>query len=522
MTNDQLQQQQRLVAALREPAVWPDGTATVTVRETHISWIFLAGVHAWKLKKAVDFGFLDYSTLDRRRESCAKEVRLNRRTAPMIYLGVAAVTGTPEAPVIDGPGAPLDHLVKMRRFDEAQLLSRRLDRGALGEDHLARLAGRLAEFQDGAEPAAPDSPWGTPATVWHFVQENFDQIRAAHGPDRDVDAVAAWSRACFAALAPRIDARRESGRVRDGHGDLHLNNIVLVDDEPVPFDCIEFNDALRIIDVMSDLAFLFMDLQHRERPDLATFVLNEWLFHSGDYAGVALLRFFAAYRAMVRAKVAALRLAQTGAATGEPASAETEYRRYVTLAREYTTPPRPQLVITRGLSGSGKSTLARQLLRHWPAIHLRSDVERKRLFGLDMLARSDSALAAGIYTPQATAHTYDRLRALAGDLLDAGWPVLVDATFLDPAQVANFRALATARGVPFSVLDLRAPPETLRARVQQRMQAARDASEADRRVLEHQLEGYRPLPPETPGLIAVDTGEAVDAAALAARLAGTC
>jgi len=515
-----LEQQARLVAALRDPAVWPHPAETIGVRETHISWVLLVGDFAYKLKKAVDFGFLDYSTLAKRQAQCERELTLNRRLAPELYLAVIPITGTVDAPRPDGAGEAIEYLVKMRRFDEAMLFSRLLERSRLDDALMARLAQTIAGFQCDAQRAASGSPFGAPDTVWHFVEENFTQIAEALGSaeERALQDLADWSRTRFEALTPYIQQRQRDGYVRDGHGDLHLNNLVLIDDRPMPFDCIEFNDRLRTIDVMNELAFLYMDLQARGHPELATWLLNEWLFRSGDYGGVRLLRFFAAYRAMVRAKVAALRLRQTDLDAGERAAQIREYRDYVALAHEYTREGSPRLVITHGLSGSGKSTLVHRLLAHWPAIHLRSDVERKRLYGLAMDAKSDSAVAGGIYTAEATERTYARLAELAGLLLEAGWPVVVDATFLDAGRRAAFRQLARERNVPFTVLDLQATADVLRARVRRRQALSQDPSEADVRVLEHQLAGYRPIPASEPDVLRIDASGEFDVAGLAEKL----
>jgi len=521
MSELDLDDQTRLVKALQDPTLWSPPVDKVQVRETHISWVLLAGEYAFKLKKAVDFGFLDYSTLEKRRWQCEREVTLNRRTAPMLYLNVLPVSGSPERPRPGDPAAPIDYLVKMRRFDENRLLARLVERGELDDGHMQRLARAIATFQERAAAVPAESEWGTPETVWHFVAENFTKIRTALGrSETALDNVEHWSRARFAALSPQIRRRREEGFVRDGHGDLHLNNIVLIDSEPVPFDCIEFNDALRFIDVINELAFLLMDLQSRQRKDLAAWLLNDWLFIRGDYAGVPLLRFFIVYRAMVRAKVAALRLAQPDLSPPARADTQAEYQAYLQMAEAGTQPQPVRLVITHGLSGSGKSTLVHRLLGHWPAIHLRSDVERKRLFGLPMEARSDSAVAGGIYTAEATDRTYARLADLARTLLAAGWPVVVDATFLDPSRRAAFRRLAETLYIPFTVLDLTAPPAVLRKRIRQRLAHARDASEADLEVLAHQLEQVQPPGPDEPDVLRLDTTRPIDLQELARYLAG--
>jgi len=499
MTELDLSQQTRLLARLQDAARFDHPVTAFELIETHISFVLLTGPCAYKIKKAVNFGFLDYSSLAKRHQQCREELRLNRRTAPQLYLEVVAIGGPLSDPQ---PGAStniIEYAVKMRQFDQAALFSRLLARGRLDAGLIEALAQQVADFHQRVAPVEPDSAFGTPATVWHFVAENFRQIREQHvaaGIASLLDHVEDWSRQRFGELEPLLQQRRSDGLVRDCHGDLHLNNIVLLDGQPLLFDCIEFNPALRCIDIISEIAFLVMDLEEHDEAGLANLCLNRWLMETGDYAGLRLLRFYQCYRAMVRAKVAALRLAQTPAATPEHQQARQAVQDYLELASRYTRPGKPCLLITHGLSGCGKTWFSRRLLQQLPLIHLRSDVERKRLFGLRPTERSDSAVGGGIYTPEATARTYQRLAELSELLLASGFTVLVDATFLDPARRRRFRQLAARHDAPFHILSLEAEAAVLRERLRQRARAAHDASEADLAVLEQQLAHYSPLDAE--------------------------
>ncbi len=488
--------QQRLIRALRDPGRYPHTVKTVRVLETHISWVLLAGRHAYKIKKAVDLGFLDFTTLDARHRCCEEEIRLNRRLAPQLYLDVTTIGGRPEAPRLDGRPA-IEYAVRMRRFATHRRMDRLLARGQLLAEHIDRLAETIARFHAGLPPAPADASYGTPQAVHAPALQNFDQLAPLldAADQAPLARLRAASEAEFAAAASLIGERREQGWVRECHGDLHLGNVVLIRDAPTPFDGIEFNAGLRWIDVISEVAFLVMDLDHHGRADLGWRFLDGYLQLTGDYAGVGVLRHYLAYRAMVRAKVAAIRARQPGTPPAAAAAALRECRAYLAQTAATLTRRRPLLVITHGLPGSGKTTVAGEALQRLPAIRLRSDVERKRLHGLAPLQDSRAAVGTGMYGTETTRRTYASLQELARGLLAAGHSVVVDAAFLKRAERDRFHAMADAMGTPFAILDVRADPAVLRRRVMLRQAHGQDASEADLQVLETLLAAHEPLTP---------------------------
>jgi aminoglycoside phosphotransferase family enzyme/predicted kinase len=489
--------------------------------ETHISWVVLAGDYAYKFKKPLDLGFLDFSTLEKRRAACEDEVRLNRRLAPGLYIDVLAITGTPDDPSMGGNGPAIEYAVRMRRFDRACELDRLLAADALPVERIDELARLVARFHDTLPPATAEGPHGTPQVALANADANFEHVlELEHAPDivGRITALRRWTQSEHARVAPRMTRRLREGWVRECHGDLHLANMVLHENEVVVFDCIEFNPALRWIDVMAEIAFTVMDLRHRGRLDYAQRFLNDYLEASGDYAGLAVLRFYLVYRAMVRAKIAAIRAPQeTSAATR--ARSHAEFRAYLTLAEVIANPEPPAMVITCGPSGSGKSHLAAKLACTGEWIRIRSDVERRRLSGLDAGQRSGAGLGAGMYAAPMGRRTYARLLDLAHIVVKAGFPVIVDATFLARTQRDAFRALAASLGVPFAILKPRAPVAVMRERVVARADAGGDASEATVAVLERQLAQAQPLAADEEALaVEFDNRGSVDVARLAAAV----
>ncbi len=487
--------QQRLAAALRDPASFGPECSSVRVIETHISWVYLTGAYAWKVKKAVDFGFLDFTSLESRRRYCEDELRLNRRTAPQLYLDVVPIAGSVERPVVGGAGPVLEWMLKMREFSQDALLSALLARGALAPAHVDELAAAVARFHGGAARAPADQPWGSAGEVLDVALANFAELRPRIDDPAnlaDLDALEVWTRREHAARGATWASRRAAGLVRECHGDLHLGNIALVDDEVTLFDCIEFNERMRWIDVVSDIAFTVMDLQHRGRRDLAQRFLNAYLERTADYSGLAVLPYYLVYRAMVRAKVAGLRAAQVSPGDA-PSAALADCRVHLDLARNDAEAGSPAIVITRGLSGSGKTTLSQSLLERIGALRLRSDVDRKRLLGLPAGARTGADIDAGIYAADANRATYARLLALARTIVAAGRIALVDAAFLSRWQRDAFRALADELDVPLVIVEFVASEATLRRRITERSAAGNDASDADLSVLVQQLRRQDPL-----------------------------
>lgn len=461
-----------LIQALHRPACYGHPVQKIELVETHISWVFLTGAYAYKIKKPLNLGFLDFSTLEKRRYFCEEELRLNRRLAPSLYLEVVPVTGSSSAPVLGGAGEVIEYAVKMIQFPEAARLDRMLARAELRPEHVDLLSRELADFHGRIAVAGANRPFGDPEHVLEPVTQNFTQIRPRietrdQAPLRRLEI---WSAMSFGELRKIFETRKRQGFIRECHGDAHLSNMVWLDDRVTLFDCLEFSDNLRWIDVMSELAFLVMDLDDRQRSDLARRALNAYLENTGDYGGLVVLRFYQVYRALVRAKVACIRLGQSGLGDKDKAAARGEYRSYVGLAERYTQPPPPALLITHGLSGSGKTWLSQHLLESLDAIRVRSDIERKRLHGLAPGARSDSGIDSGIYSSDASRRTYAHLAELATMILRAGHTVIVDAAFLRRAQRDQLHAVAKQEQARFVMLDMRTPENILRERLLQRGQ----------------------------------------------------
>jgi aminoglycoside phosphotransferase family enzyme/predicted kinase len=490
-----LPRQRQLVAALHSAERYPHAARGIRMKETHISWVLLAGRYAYKIKKALNLGFLDFSTLEARRFYCAEELRLNRRLAPRLYLDVMAIGGSPESPVLGGEPA-IEYAVRMRRFAQSLLMDSMLTRGRVMPAHIDQLAATVAQFHIGLPPTPPDSPYCAPDAPQTPVRQNFAQLLPLLSTADDLamlESVRQASAREFEAHAPLFRQRAMHGCVRECHGDLHLGNIVLLDDTPTPFDGIEFNASLRWIDVINEAAFLVMDLLQRGQPQLAWRFLNAYLEATGDYAGVGVLRFYLSYRAVVRAKVAAIRAGQPDVPQKEVKQAWATCRSHLALAHDCLLRRRPALIITHGLPGCGKTTFAQIMLERLGAIRIRSDVERKRLFNLASLADSHAQTGLDIYSEKATHRTYERLHELARDLLAAGFPVIVDAAFLRHAEREYFRALAKDMAVPFVIASLEVDTAILVQRLALRHSRGNDASEADYSVLQTLQAAQEPL-----------------------------
>ena len=510
-TLDGPQARAAFVAAMQTPAPYAGAhevSPTVRLVETHVSWVFLTGPFAYKVKKPLHLDFLDYSTAARREHFCHEELRLNRRHAPDLYVDVVGIGGSAQAPrVAAANGAFFEHALRMKQFDPSQELAHRLQRDDVTREEIAGLATDLARMHAIAQRASAEAAHGHPDTVHRFTRDNFDEIArvlaagagepAADDDERSMSACRALLddlrpqlEAGFAHLRETLEWRRLAGFVRECHGDLHCGNVVRWDGRLVAFDGLEFDPALRFIDVASDVAFLTMDLGVRGRPDLRHALLDAWTAASGDYAAMELLPYFEPYRALVRAKVAGLRVRQSGEARTESRRA---MERYLAWAHEHARPKRPLMLVMAGLSGSGKTWFARRLACACNALHLRSDVERKRLAGLAPLADSRSPPDGGIYTREFGARTYDRLRECASSCLRGGLHVIVDAANLRRHERATFVQLARDARAEVRLVHCDAPLDTLRQRVAARRAEDADASEATVELLDRQPGYWEPL-----------------------------
>ena len=480
-----------LLAALHQAATYAHPCREIAHLETHISRVFLAGDYAYKLKKPVDFGFLDFTTLEKRRAACAEEVRLNARLAPDFYLGVVPVcqneSGYRVRPQGCVPGeTEVEVLVYMRRFPQEGLLDHLAMVGQLSPDLMTGIAQQLARFHAAAGRGPEIDRFGGVDSVRTPVAQNFDQTRAYIG--RTVSAATharlrAWSEEFLRDHAALFAGRVRAGKIVDGHGDLHLRNMCKLDGRVLIFDCIEFNPALRAGDVMNDIAFLIMDLDHRALSAHANRFLNEYLEQTRDYAGLKLLDFYRVYRACVRAKVMSF---ESDTTLADRRALEQEAASYFDLAEQTLAPRAPGLLITCGVSGSGKTTLARLAAGVLDAVMVRSDALRKHLAGIPLTRRGDQS-GDDIYTPAMTGRTYAALLQHAREVIASGRWVILDAVYGKQLERTAASALARELGVPFGILYCQAPHTELKHRLNRRVAEGHDISDATVVVLEQQL-----------------------------------
>ncbi len=494
----------RLIDALKHPQAYPHPVTEVELKQTPISWVLLAGDHAYKIRRPAKLGFVDFSTLESRRHDCFEELRLNRRFAPQLYEAVVPIFDEGHRIVIGAPdaaGEAIEYAVRMQRFPADQELSSLLAHDAVTADELKRFGFDLAAIHERL-----DAHGEVPEAV-AVVRQNARELRQVRPDDDAIAAVLEWIEREWRRIGDVAMQRIARGRVRECHADLHAANIVRLGGELTAFDCLEFDASLRRIDVASDIAFLFMDLQALGRRPLAYAFLNAWLEASGDYEAVVLLRFFAVHRALVRAKVATL--------TRNATLAEC----YGQLATALTQPAPATLTITCGLSGSGKTWLSERAMVAQAAIRIRSDVERKRLAGL----RADQSSAGStLYTPQFNERVYDHLLQSARTMLESGESVIVDAAFLRRDERERFRRLATELRTAFRILHCIAPRTELRSRIEARSRAGADASEADVAVMERQHQWWEAFSDdESPHVIEVRTAEADSVARALAEPGGS-
>ncbi|SFK52605.1 hypothetical protein SAMN05216302_100873 [Nitrosomonas aestuarii] len=515
--------QPELIKSLMQPDVYHHPVKNIQLIETHISWVILTGDFAYKIKKPCNLGFLDFSSLQKRRFFCNEELRLNKRLAAPIYLGIVKITGDPKHPILNGTGKAIEYALKMIQFSQQAQLDNMLTNDKLENRHIDAFAKLVAKFHQHSKIAEYATNFGNPQRINHATQKIFTNIRACSDMNQFSGQLAKldlWHQSVFKTLTPLFEQRKNNGFIRECHGDMHLRNLVWLNNQPIAFDCLEFDPDLRWIDTLSEVAFLVMDLQSRKLPQLAQRFLNLYLEQCGDYKGLKVFRYYLVYRALVRVMVNAIRAAQSDIVKSEQRQTENELQSYLKLALSYIIHTKTMLIITRGLSASGKSTLSQSLLEFIGAIRIRSDVERKRLLGIDSVSPSQNLVNKGIYSSKTTVKTYARLKSLAEHILRADYPVIIDAAFLKYTQRQCFQKLAHSKQMPFIILELTASADTLRQRIQAR---SHDVSDADISILEHQLVTTEPLhDDELPYRILIDTEKTVNLEKLKSMIMQKC
>jgi aminoglycoside phosphotransferase family enzyme/predicted kinase len=484
-----------LIRSLLGPGAYPHPVGEVQLIETHISWVLLTGEFAYKVKKPVNLGFLDFSTLDWRRRYCEEELRVNRRTAADLYIDVVPIGSDPSGFKI-GREPAVEYAVRMRQFSHAARLDRCLRAGRLGRKEARSLAITIAHFHQGLTPRESVDPAYEVERACKPARNNFTHLDPAAFSDvaqQQLAVIEDWTLNQAERLAHVFAERARQGAVRECHGDLHLENLLWMEGRFTLFDAIEFNADLRWIDIANDTAFLAMDLMARGRRDLAFAVLSTWLEETGDYGSLAVLRFYLVGRSLVRALVLSIRERQSGVARPGARSFRQKAERYVELASDLVDTPPPALYLMHGLSGSGKTWFSERLQAYLGALRVRSDLERKRLAGLTERQRERGFIEGGLYGADVTDRTYASLALHCETGLRAGFDMLVDASFLHRRHRAAFLEMASAVGARPLILECTAPEPLLRTRVGERERRRDDASDATVSVLEHQLRHHDPL-----------------------------
>jgi aminoglycoside phosphotransferase family enzyme/adenylate kinase family enzyme len=516
MSTNATKRQNKLLSAMQQEDFYPHPVKSLQKIETHISTIFLTGKFAYKIKKPISLGFLDFTTLQSREHYCRQEIRLNRRFAPTLYLNVVPICEKRNKfSFCDGNSNAIEYAVKMKQFDPQLQLDQLLDNKRLSPETMTHkmeeLAKNIATFHGKTEPAKTNSDFGNPDNVLKPMLDNFAMIQSNSSCNKragQLEKLKQWILQSWQGHKPFLEHRKKQGSIRECHGDLHLGNIAIIDSVVTLFDGIEFNEHLRWIDTANEIAFLLMDLESRDEKPLANRVLNTYLAYTGDYALLRLLPFYKVYRALVRAKVAAIQAQQQTRQSDKRPETQLHERCfvYIDLAESYTKKQKTALLITHGFSGSGKSWGSKQLADDLGFIHIRSDVERKRLQGMTMTERTPARINSGIYSSDATHKTYQRLFDLAEQILRDGKGVIVDATFLYKKDRDCFSQLGEKLQIPNFVLYFRTETRQLLENITNRTKLNQDASDASIDVLKSQQKNYIPLQ-EDENIIYIDYGE---------------
>jgi len=467
-----------LIQQMLQPEFYPHDVQTpIRLMQTHVSYVLLTGDFAYKVKKAVDFGFLNYSTLAKRHHFCEEELRLNQRAAAPIYLEALPIAHQGDRFVLGQDDNVVEYVVKMRQFPQSALLSHQFEQGELTEDLLRQLAAAIADFHQRAKTNDYIRAFGTVENVRQSIDENYEQtVDFIGGPQtqQQFDETKAFTDEFFATRQDLLQQRIDQDKIRACHGDLHLNNICYWQDELLLFDCIEFNEPFRFVDVMFDIAYIIMDLTVQGRQDLAAIFLSHYVECTGDWEGLQVLPLYVSRQSYVRAKVTSFLLGDPAIDDATKQDASAKAAKYYTLAWEAMQPQTGRLLVMVGLSGAGKSTVARELSRKLGGIYLRSDAVRKHLAGVPLQERGDDSL----YTPEMSQKTYERLAELGSLLASQGYPVILDAKFDRVATRQLAIAQAQTYDLPLTLVYCKAPPPVLEQRVRDRQGDIADATVA--------------------------------------------
>lgn len=501
--------EETLLKSLLQPGAYPDPTGDVCLIQTHVSWIFLAGKFAYKIKKPVDFGFLNFSTLDRRMFYCQEEVRLNRRLCPEIYLGVIPLRATAAGAAFHGDGPVIDYAVKMIRLPAERMADQLLAQGELTVAEVRRIAATVAEFHRRAERSREIDSYGSLEAIGRNWAENFRQTEEFAGitiARTELRRLRKWVEDFMVTKAELFAGRVAGGFIRECDGDIHLENICLTDRVCI-FDCIEFNNRFRYTDTAADIAFTLMDLEYHGRRDLAGIFLQEYLAASGDLGAVPLVGFYCIYRAFIRGKVESFRLKDPDIPVEEKTAAMERAVRYFRLARGYILRERfaPALITLCGLTGSGKSTVAAALATELGLEIVSSDRIRKELAGVPLHHHALDDYGAGLYSPAGNEATYRELIARADSLLAAGQGVIVDATCRRMVDRATLRAVADRHAAPLYVVVTEAPPEVIRQRLADRLRQGSSVSDGRWEIYLRQKEEFEPVLASEGKLVVIDS-----------------
>ncbi|HET9843529.1 MAG TPA: AAA family ATPase [Gammaproteobacteria bacterium] len=478
-----------IIQALQDSSIYNHEVYQFSIVETHISWILLTGLFAYKIKKPVNLGFVDYSTLAKRKYFCELELVLNKKLAPNLYLDVFPLARKNNKIIFDSKSPPVEYVIKMHQFDESQMLNKLCETEGLSKGIVRSLATQIADFHKNTEIAPKGSIFGTHKNVFQMMLDNFSLLSTCNldaAMEQKIKLIEQWTHETYTSLHSVLEQRKEIGHIKACHGDLHLGNIVLIQGNPTIFDCIEFNDNLRFTDVIADIAFLAMDLDHKSYHKLSNFFVNHYLELTQDYPGATLLSFYKAYRAMVRAKICAIQFSSLE----KKDTLLADFTRYLDIAIAYQAKPGSELIITHGPSGSGKSFYTEALLET-NTLRLSADVFRKQLFHLKPYALSPLSLRSNLYSEKTTKEVYRLLYEQADYLLSRGFRVIVDATFLKQWQRQQFLQLSVSHNIPFKILDFPMNMELLKSRIVNK--ADPNASDADMEVLRKQLNALEPL-----------------------------